>query len=289
MDSRRNWLSRTILVALVVLVAQACVPLFTDGDFQTLKLVFKVDQAVAAGAVRPFQTLVFPEAVKVRKTWVQISGRLSAPGNGDLPNSIKVAARVEKLQNGQLQQNLSIKLNIATDGTFSGKKKIKKNLAINDMMRVTLQPSGGAIPKNTEITLCVDLVKKKADLATLPPCVEGGNNGNPPMSQTSLSSIQNSIFTPTCALSGCHSAGSARAGLVLASGQSFSNLVNVPSTGVPSFDRVEPGDPNASYLVKKLRGDGDISGARMPLNGSPLSGSQLDMIVSWIESGAPNN
>ncbi len=42
-----------------------------------------------------------------------------------------------------------------------------------------------------------------------------------------LSSIQENIFTPPCALSGCHSSTSAQADLSLADGESFENLVGV--------------------------------------------------------------
>ena len=41
---------------------------------------------------------------------------------------------------------------------------------------------------------------------------------------------------------------------------SFDELVDVPSTQQPGLDRVEPGDAENSYLVKKLRGDVDIDG-----------------------------
>lgn len=276
--------------ALTCLLLASCVPLFTDGDFQSLRLTFKLDKAVTAAEVKPVQTLLFPEAVKVAKRWVQLSGRLTSQGSGKLPRQVVVDAKVQKLQNGQTTQTLKFKLAIAADGTFEAAKKVKKNLAANDMVVVTMTPSGGSIAKNTEITLCVDLVKTKADLDGLPICIEGNpvEMGGDDTTAT-LSSIQSSIFTPTCAVSGCHSSGSASAGLVLTSGQSFSNLVNVASTQVPSFDRVEPNNANTSYLVKKLRGDGDISGARMPSGQPPLSNAQLNMIIQWIESGAPNN
>lgn len=274
----------------LALLAAACVPIFSDGELQTLNVAFKLDQAVATNEEKPLQILVFPEAVKVGKRWVQLSGRLTSPGSGKLPKQIQVEATIQKLQGGQTVQTIKFKLKVADDGTFKANKKVKKNLAANDMMTVTVKPSGGSIAKNTEITLCVDLVQNKGDLDGLPICVEGNpDSGQGNSNSVTFSSIQNDIFTPTCAVSGCHSSGSASGGLVLASGQSYGNLVNVPSAGVPSFDRVEPGNPNSSYLIKKLRGDGDISGDRMPRGGPPLSNSQLNQIIQWIEDGAPNN
>jgi len=270
-------------------VLQACVPIFSDGEFQTLRLLFKLDKAVANGEKKDFQTVVFPEGVKVKKNWVQISGRLNAPAGTNLAGKIKVEAQLERLDTGRATQKVAITLKVDNNGFFTGKKAIKKNIGGGEMMSVTLQPTGGTIPKNTEITLCVDLVKKKADLNNLPVCVEDTGDGDDNGPQVSLTSIQTSIFTPTCAVSGCHNASSAQAGLVLASGQAFGNLVNVASTQMPNLNRVTPNDPEASYLVNKLRGDSNITGSRMPRGGTPLSNAQLNSIIQWIQSGAPNN
>ncbi|HBL27172.1 MAG TPA: hypothetical protein DD490_10090 [Acidobacteria bacterium] len=102
--------------------------------------------------------------------------------------------------------------------------------------------------------------------------------------------IQAEIFTPNCATAGCHDAASGSAGLVLAAGRSYGEIVGRPATGRPSMNRIEPGDPNRSYLVKKLRGDADITGDRMPL-GRPggLPQAQIDGLVAWVRAGAPND
>ncbi len=109
-------------------------------------------------------------------------------------------------------------------------------------------------------------------------------------SAPTLSQLQSSIFTPSCALSGCHNAATASQGLVLASGLTFGNIVGVPSQQMPSLDRIEPGDPDLSYLVRKVRGDSSITGGRMPLNGPPfLTEQQIQDIEDWVEAGASNN
>lgn len=279
--------AKCLLVAIFAL--QACVPIFSNGEFQTLRLLFKLDSAVASSEKKEFQAVVFTEGVKVKKNWIQISGRLSTPGGTNLADKIKVEAQLERLDNGRATQKIAITVNVDSNGLFIGKKAIKKNIGSGELMSITLQPTGGTIPKNTEVTLCVDLVKKKAELNQLPVCVEdagdGGNNG----SQVSLTSIQSSIFSPTCAVSGCHNSSSAQAGLSLANGQSFGNLVNAASTQMPGLSRVTPNDPEGSYLIKKLRGDSDINGSRMPLGGPFLSNAQINSIVQWIQSGAPNN
>jgi len=53
---------------------------------------------------------------------------------------------------------------------------------------------------------------------------------------------------------------------------------------------VEPGSPERSYLILKLRGDPTISGDRMPQDGPPyLTPGQIEGIAGWIRAGALNN
>jgi hypothetical protein len=102
--------------------------------------------------------------------------------------------------------------------------------------------------------------------------------------------VQAQVFTPTCAKAGCHAASAASGGLVLEAGRSYGEIVNRPAVGNASLDRIEPGDPGRSYLIKKLRGDPDITGAPMPLdNPGSLTQEQLDGIAGWVLAGAPNN
>ena len=101
-------------------------------------------------------------------------------------------------------------------------------------------------------------------------CGGGGGGGGgptappvPPTTPNTLSQLQAQVFTPSCARVGCHDTASAQAGLVLAAGASRANLVNVPSSQQPAVSRVAPGDAESSYLVRKVRGDASITGARM--------------------------
>jgi hypothetical protein len=105
-----------------------------------------------------------------------------------------------------------------------------------------------------------------------------------------FSQIQAQIFTPSCAKSGCHVPGVATGGMVLAAGQSYGQIVGRPSQENPGLARVQPGDPERSYLLKKIRGDADISGSRMPQDGPPfLSAGEIEGIAAWIRAGAPND
>lgn len=107
-------------------------------------------------------------------------------------------------------------------------------------------------------------------------------------SAPTFSQVQQQVLTPSCALSGCHSGASPAQGMNLSVGQAYSNIVNVPSTEVPSLDRVEPGEPDNSYLIHKIEGTAQV-GARMPLTGAPLPNEFIQVIRNWISDGAQNN
>lgn len=118
------------------------------------------------------------------------------------------------------------------------------------------------------------------------PLVPGG--AAPPPLSADFESIQQNIFTPICSV--CHAGASAPEGLRLDAADSYSLLVGVPSTEVPSLMRVKPGDPANSYIIQKLQGTAAV-GAQMPF-GCPstqpcLSASTIAFIQQWITNGAP--
>ena len=107
--------------------------------------------------------------------------------------------------------------------------------------------------------------------------------------QPFLDSIQANIFSPTCAVAGCHTGPtgpSLPSGMDLGSADaSFASLVNVASIESPTTLRVVAGDANNSYLIHKLEGSAAV-GARMPFGGPFLDQSTIDVIRLWIDSGA---
>jgi hypothetical protein len=105
-------------------------------------------------------------------------------------------------------------------------------------------------------------------------------------SLSKFSEIQTKVFNVSCAFSGCHGATNNQAGLLLTSGNSFSNLVNIQSVLFPQFKRVEPNNSANSLLIKILKGD--VS-PRMPFNRDPLPVAVIDSIAKWIDNGALNN
>ena len=83
----------------------------------------------------------------------------------------------------------------------------------------------------------------------------------------------------------CHGEGVA-ANLDLREGNSYAQLVNVPSAEVPTAFRVEPFNPDDSYLICKLEACPWMIGGQMPLIGGPLDQSVIDVIREWIDKGA---
>jgi hypothetical protein len=127
----------------------------------------------------------------------------------------------------------------------------------------------------------------------------GGQTCKPPAQPSVLyaTNIQ-PIYNRSCATSNaCHVGATAGAGLQLTQGVSFGATVNVHSTQQPRLFLVKPGDPDTSYLVRKIEGGPNISGLQMPQGcpGTPLGGSvcpsndEITAIRTWITECAQNN
>lgn len=101
--------------------------------------------------------------------------------------------------------------------------------------------------------------------------------------QPTFQSIQDRVFTPVC--TGCHAGAAAPLGLRLDEGASYAMLVNAPSAEAPALLRVQPGNPDVSYLIQKLEGAAAVGG-RMPLNGPALTQDTIAVIRQWITDGA---
>jgi hypothetical protein len=108
-------------------------------------------------------------------------------------------------------------------------------------------------------------------------------DGGPTPLDATFESIQENVFTPICTQ--CHVGAQAPVGLRLDAESSYAMLVNTPSGEVSALQRVQPGSPEASYLIQKLQGTAAV-GARMPLNNPPLPQSTIDVIKQWIANGA---
>lgn len=65
----------------------------------------------------------------------------------------------------------------------------------------------------------------------------------------------------------------------------YAYLVRRPATENPAVVRVEPGDPDASFLIDKLRNRNGVA-TQMPLGAEPLSEDEIQMFEDWIRDGA---
>lgn len=140
--------------------------------------------------------------------------------------------------------------------------------------------------RRTVICLAIFLLAGCGQLKELP--TDPGSGSEPPDPSATFTRVQNEIFSPTCAAIGCHDRLGRQQGMILAAGSAYANTVDVPSTEMPSLVRVRPGEPENSYLYRKIRGVG-ITGERMPLGGPYLSDAQIRLVRDWIRRGAPND
>jgi len=121
--------------------------------------------------------------------------------------------------------------------------------------------------------------------------VNAALDGCPEVPPVAFAEIQSTIFSPTCAVQFCHDAQSATGNLVLEDGIAYSQLVGVAPDVASARDdgllRVDPGNPDNSFLMVKLLGPPLGQGSRMPLALPPLTTEQLVLIRDWILEGAP--
>ena len=125
--------------------------------------------------------------------------------------------------------------------------------------------------------------------ALLVGCGGGGDE------QVTYKELQSTITTSCSLSSSCHSSGSSAAGnLQLAGNDAYCNLVGATkgavflSTAKSTYTRrVVPGDPDKSFLMKKLllTSTDPNFGTAMP-QGLPLPAAEIDKFRRWIAQGA---
>lgn len=78
-----------------------------------------------------------------------------------------------------------------------------------------------------------------------------------------------------------------------ASGYSLLTAVDAMGPGQEAAQleicNVVRGDPDGSYIIKKLMGAQGIIGNRMPYGGDPIADAHLQKIRQWILEGARDN
>jgi hypothetical protein len=102
--------------------------------------------------------------------------------------------------------------------------------------------------------------------------------------------VQANILQRFCTV--CHSGANPSMGLSWEVGQYDAIVTNRrPSSEIPTLLEVNASNPDASYVMWKLRGQGPngepIVGVRMPATGIPLAPELIEVVAQWIRDGAP--
>ncbi|HSM94030.1 MAG TPA: hypothetical protein VLT47_14190 [Anaeromyxobacteraceae bacterium] len=98
--------------------------------------------------------------------------------------------------------------------------------------------------------------------------------------------LSRDVFVPRCASSSCHGGSPPPAFPQLDAGAGWGAMVNVQSQQ-DVMDLVEPGFPDQSWLVVRLRGEGGRP--YMPLGDAQLTEAEIGAVEAWIANGALND
>ena len=94
------------------------------------------------------------------------------------------------------------------------------------------------------------------------------------------------IWNESCT-NGCHPGNDSM--LSLEPEFAWKTMVGIPSVEIPLMDRVEPGEPDQSYLVHKIEDthlDVGGMGFAMPNFSDLLAEDEIQLVRDWIEQGA---
>jgi len=109
----------------------------------------------------------------------------------------------------------------------------------------------------------------------------GCTSDDPP---PTLEEIQLEVFNKSCGFSSCHNGESYL--LDLSTITASAAMVDQESARAPNEIFVIPGDPDNSYLIKKLEGEESIIDEAMPPPAGGLEDSKIAMVRDWIAAGA---
>jgi len=292
------------------------------GDPDNSYLIQKLEGNTSVGGQMPLgRTPLTQATIDVIRQWItdgaiddrvqssdpiRVTALTPVPGSdGTAPTEI-VATFDRELDVSTVNANTFLLDGSGGDGTFGEANDIAVTAAAITTpavspMSATFDLTGVAMPDDTyrvrllgsgaSVVLDIDANALDGEFGGTFPSGDGTEGGDfeatftvtTPPSGVTLAAIQASVFTPTCAVSGCHAGATPAAGMSLEDGQTFNNVVNVASVGMPTLDRVEPGEPDNSFLVRRIEG---TVAPQMPLGGTPLSQALIDDIRQWITDGA---
>lgn len=123
----------------------------------------------------------------------------------------------------------------------------------------------------------------------LPPRVGSRLPGGAYAAPATYEGITQLVMVPRCATAACHGGAMPVAFPELDAATWYDATLAVPSQQCATMSLVEPGDPERSYLVHKLRGTQGLvggGGARMPVGDAPLDDAEEAALEAWIANGA---
>jgi hypothetical protein len=94
------------------------------------------------------------------------------------------------------------------------------------------------------------------------------------------------VFAAQCGESSCHDAQNPAGDLDLVSPNLERRLVAVRATQCTSRLRIDPDDPESSFLLEKLEDDAPECGDRMPVLAEPLPRDVLACVRAWVIEAA---
>ncbi|MCB9751556.1 MAG: hypothetical protein H6713_16405 [Myxococcales bacterium] len=131
-------------------------------------------------------------------------------------------------------------------------------------------------------------------LPPVDPCVDADPNV-PADGPATLTSIRETIFTPSCTFSACHGGPASVHGLDLSAADLHGELLGHAVAADVDIPLVAPGDPEGSWLYQLVsrcepQDKGGVTKSHMPLNAPTLLDDRaVAKLRAWIEDGAPAN
>lgn len=146
----------------------------------------------------------------------------------------------------------------------------------------------GIPPEVATIELCaIDRLRRRVATFASSDFIAGKDTLNINIPSVNLSmprAIQQEIFNTTCIQ--CHGGSNyIAAGLNLTEGESFSNMISVPSAKIPDINRVQAGNSSSSVLYLILSGSSSSTWS-YDHSVEVIRQEKLDLIRNWIDGGA---
>lgn len=172
---RSPWV-RLLFLLVVASLSTGCLLLFDGGGFQSISLHFTINQEIPADEVFDVEVLVHPVEIGIRRRFAQLSGNLTAPEGEALPESVLLTV-VTQNEAGKQVDRIRKAVRVREDGGFLETQKIRRDIPAGAMQAIAIEPQEMAIPRGTRLFLCLDIVEKRKDLASLVDCGAGEGSG----------------------------------------------------------------------------------------------------------------